>query len=270
MESSRDAIWKRRGLHDRALLRLFEGKTREAVEMLDEAIRAYDERGRSKESSIYSYTAHVLLEKGMAGPALEKARLNQRERNGEYAEREGLFFEALAQARLGRMEAALQTAEELLVKAESVPTEIGKRLYHHLQGELALARGDRRSGLEELEQAESMLSPRGLTYYGRRPQHIPIWFSLGRAYLETGQEDQAAPWFQRIIDSTTERVWWPIPYVRSFYFLGKIHENQGDMDKAHQHYRRFYEYWKDGDLDRERVEELRSKLEAGSLTRMKM
>jgi hypothetical protein len=64
MESSRDAVWKRRGLHDRALLRLFEGRTREAVELLDEAIRAYDERGRSKQSSINSYTAHILLEKG--------------------------------------------------------------------------------------------------------------------------------------------------------------------------------------------------------------
>jgi hypothetical protein len=27
-----------------------------------------------------------------------------------------------------------------------------------------------------------------------------------------------------------------------------------------EHYRRFYEYWKDGNMDRERVEEVREKL----------
>jgi hypothetical protein len=31
------------------------------------------------------------------------------------------------------------------------------------------------------------------------------------------------------------------------------------MAKAREYYRRFYEYWKDGDLDRERVEEAQSK-----------
>ncbi len=92
-------------------------------------------------------------------------------------------------------------------------------------------------------------------------QHVPIWYSLAPAYLESGDEEQAAEWFQRIVESTIEHVWWPIQYVRSFYFLGKIHENRGEMDKAREYYRRFYEYWKDGDMDRERVEEARKKLE---------
>ncbi len=57
------------------------------------------------------------------------------------------------------------------------------------------------------------------------------------------------------------RVRWPIPYVRSFYFPGKIHENRSDMEKAHEYYIRFYEYWKDGDMDRELVAEAKSKLD---------
>ncbi len=67
-------------------------------------------------------------------------------------------------------------------------------------------------------------------------------------------------WFERIIESTTERFWSPLPYVRSFYFLGTIHENRGDMGRAREYYRRFHEYWKDGDMDRERVEEAKRKL----------
>ncbi len=79
------------------------------------------------------------------------------------------------------------------------------------------------------------------------------------AYLESGDHQEAASWFQRVAESGYEHIYSPIPYVRSFYFLGKIHENRGDMDKARECYRRFIEYWKDGDIDRERVEEAKRK-----------
>ena len=35
----------------------------------------------------------------------------------------------------------------------------------------------------------------------------------------------------------------------------KIHEKRGDTDEARAYYQRFVDYWKDGDMDRERVEE---------------
>jgi hypothetical protein len=56
-------------------------------------------------------------------------------------------------------------------------------------------------------------------------------------------------------------MWWPVPYVRSFYFLGKIYEKRGEMEKSRQYHKRFYEYWKDGDIDRERVAEAKSKMD---------
>ncbi len=64
---------------------------------------------------------------------------------------------------------------------------------------------------------------------------------------------------RRVAESTNEHVGWPIPYVRSFYYLGKIHESRGEMEKARESYRRFYEFWKDGDLNREKVEEARGR-----------
>ncbi len=73
------------------------------------------------------------------------------------------------------------------------------------------------------------------------------------------QEDEAVKSFERVAESTNEHTRSPVPYVRSFYFLGKIHENRGDMEKAREYYRRFYEFWKDGDLDRERLDEARGK-----------
>jgi len=206
-----------------------------------------------------SFAAYVLLEKGLPMEALEQARLARRDGEGDIAEWEGLFVAALAQARLGRWPEAEKTAEELRQKAESLPTEKVKRRYHHLLGDLALARGDTAHAIEELERARALLPLRGFPGPAGSPQHAPIWFSLALAYLGAGRDQEAATSFSRLVESTTERLDWPMQYVRSLYFLGKIHEKRGEMEKARTYYRRFVEFWKEGDLDRERVGEARGK-----------
>ena len=64
--------------------------------------------------------------------------------------------------------------------------------------------------------------------------------------------------------SGSEHAGYPIQYRRSFYFLGTLHEKRGDMAKARDAYRRFVRYWKDGNLDRERVAEAERKLQGQS------
>jgi hypothetical protein len=63
-----------------------------------------------------------------------------------------------------------------------------------------------------------------------------------------------------VTSSGSEHARYPVQFVRSFYFLGTLHEKRGDMAKARDAYRRFVRYWKDGDLDRERVAEAERKL----------
>ena len=90
------------------------------------------------------------------------------------------------------------------------------------------------TALAELTEAQSMLPALGdWPSRASLPQHVPIWYSLASAYLSADDDDQAVAWLRRITESTTEHIYWPIPYVRSFYFPGKIHENRGEMDKAH-------------------------------------
>ena len=154
-------------------------------------------------------------------------------------------------------------AEELRRRTESLPTERETRRYYHLKGELALLRGDFQGALSKLEQAQSMLPARGCArnYRPMIPQHVPVWYALATASLATGDQERAFRWFERIAESTTERLDWPIPYVRSFYFLGKIHEGRGEKEKARKYFQRFVDYWRDGDIDREKVEEALSKIE---------
>lgn len=46
----------------------------------------------------------------------------------------------------------------------------------------------------------------------------------------------------------------------TFIVLGVIRETQGDLAGARDKYRRFVEYWRDGDLDRDRIAEARRKI----------
>ena len=237
MGTSSNPTWKTRSQRLLARIELFHGRTNAALE-------SFGSNGQ----------AHVLLAKGEAAPALEKARKIQVEDRGQESEWEGIFLESLALGRLGRKDEAERAAAKLLERTAQIPTEKEKRRHHHLLGELALLRGDTATAIRELEQAQSMLLPRGFP-----GEQVPIWFALASAYLSAGERDKALSWFERVEVSTNEHLSWPIPYVRSFYYLGNIHESRGEMEKARESYRRFYDYWKDGDLDRDKVEEARRK-----------
>jgi pentatricopeptide repeat protein len=209
--------------------------------------------------------SHVLLEKSQISEASNHAKLSQEHGKGNPPEWEGLFLEALSLAKQGRLEDASKTATKLLQRTEPIPSQKEKRRHLHLTGDLALIQNHLKEAIGKLEHAESMLPSRGrhgFVNWSRigPPPHVPIWYSLASACLAAGDDEKAAEMFQRIIECGVERVEWPIPYVRSFYFLGKIHENRGEIEKAREYYRRFYGYWKDGDMDRERVEETLNKI----------
>jgi tetratricopeptide (TPR) repeat protein len=257
--ASQDPVLRLCGSIILALTHFFHGHTEEGLKGLEQAIH---DAGEPDSIKTHIYAAHVLLEKGLSAQALEHAQAARREGKGDLAEWQGLFFSALAHAKRGEWAEAEETAEELRRKTEPLPTDKEKRRYHHLRGEIALLRGDCQGALADLEHAQSMLPSRGCTqnYRSMMAQHVPIWYALASASLATGDEDSALSWFRRITASTTERLEWPIPYVRSFYFLGTIYERRDEMDKAREYYGRFYEYWKDGDMDRERVNEAKGKM----------
>jgi tetratricopeptide (TPR) repeat protein len=267
MAASTDNFMRWSGFLFQAMTHLYGGRSVEALNLIEQANRESSSPGLHTADS-RSLAAYILLEKLRVTAALEQAQEAQREGKGHRSEWNGLFLAALAQARLGRWDEAEKTAKELRRKADSLATERVKTLYHHLEGELALDRGDVARALHELEQARLMLPVRGFPGPPTEsppgshiPLHVPIWFSMATACWANGEVEKAANWFQQITESSGEHINWPIPYVRSFYFLGKLYENRGEMDQARGYYRRFYEYWKDGDMDRERVGEALSKLQ---------
>jgi hypothetical protein len=88
----------------------------------------------------------------------------------------------------------------------------------------------------------------------RQPRTIAEYAS-GRAKLGLGDVSGAAAHFQFIVDGGYWRLFTPFEYVRSHYYLGQIAERTGDRAKAREHYSRFLSYWRDGDIDRDKVAE---------------
>ena len=85
-------------------------------------------------------------------------------------------------------------------------------------------------------------------------------FDLGSAYLDSGNDTEAAARFDRIVKGGTQRTNNPIEFVRSLYFLGQISERKSERDKARDYYRRFVQYRGDGEMDRDRVADARKKM----------
>jgi serine/threonine protein kinase/tetratricopeptide (TPR) repeat protein len=257
--------WSWFGWINHSLISLYQGKSGDAIEFLANATKAVEGQSGRISGLSRCLSAHVLLETESFGEALEEAAQAQNDAEGNLGEWMGLFLQSLAEANLGHIKRARDTAAKLLERTKSIPTQREARRHIHILGELARISGEHTDALEKLREAEAMLPENGFgglpgnERTGPQP-YVPIWYSLALAYLEAGDQNHAAGWFEHIAEATVERVEWPIYYVRSFYFLGKIYENRGEMDKTHEYYRRFYEYWGDGDMDRERMEESKSKL----------
>lgn len=249
MQDSDDASWRNRGALALAQVRLFQGRSQDALGLLLQ---------ESVSPRMQSYASHVQIEAGLASEALARLESTPSRQRGGRDECEHLFYTGLAQARLGRFEAAAATLTTLRALAESLPTEREKRRYHHLAGEIARERQDYTEAIGELGVAADMLPARGIIDSPPQndPQHLPIWFALARAHLENGDDANARPWLERITSSEIEHVWWPIFYVRSFRLLGDIYERAGNSAEARRYYRRFLGYWKDGDLDTERLQSI--------------
>jgi tetratricopeptide (TPR) repeat protein len=153
IEASVDPTWKWRGALRLAVARIYRG-------FLDEALTSVQRGASVSEESnplAHIHVAYMLLEEGRGAQAIEQAQTAQEERRGHTPEWEGLFYEALARAKLGRLEDAEAVAEKLRQRTALLPTEKEKRRHLHLLGELALIRGDSKSVIEKLDMAQSML-----------------------------------------------------------------------------------------------------------------
>jgi TolB-like protein/tetratricopeptide (TPR) repeat protein len=236
---------------------LYRGRSREALKFLATGVASQGAGGSNESAGARARAAWLLLARQQPAEALAEATRGLAEARGRGARFELLGIAAAAAAQQGRGAEAAKSLDALTQSANALPGSDREKIRVHLTaGLMALAAKDTLSAVRELGQAESKLPAGGFGTLGPADQRRPIiWFALGTAYLAAGQDADAKARFERIIARDYERLYRPVEFVRSFYYLGQIAERQGDAVKARQHYARFAKYWKDGDLDRPQVEE---------------
>jgi tetratricopeptide (TPR) repeat protein len=240
-----------------AELNICRGRSREAFELLHQAIR---HPASSPEDRAYMQVRQVtlLLRQGRAPAALAQASLGASDAQNSPEELTAAALEAIAQAWTGRQADADKTVARLESRAKLLPGPRGERLIRWARGEIARARADRRTAAAELTKAQSMLPVHGPPL-GPPTLHPTLWFAAATANLEAGQDDEAAKLFERL-QSSYERTFDLDAYARSFYLLGQIYERRNDATRAREQYARFLDLWRDGDMERGWVADARKKV----------
>jgi tetratricopeptide (TPR) repeat protein/TolB-like protein/predicted Ser/Thr protein kinase len=256
--ASSDEPRKGLGAASQYMLSLFHGRSAEALTWAERASSAFKVPG-GQSSQGHRLAATALLARGQTALAAAASAKAVADAKGTNAEPAALVIHAWTLAAAGRHTDADAAIATLAAGVDPVSVSRDQRNVAWARGLAALARGDSAAAITALQEAQAALSLRGGNISFATP-HVLIWSSLGRALFESGRAGDALPWFQKVAGSGYEHAREPIEFVRSFYFLGRIYEQQGDITKAREAYRRFVGYWKDGDLDRDRIAEAQRKI----------
>jgi len=164
---------------------------------------------------------------------------------------DSLSTRALALAARSGVAAAQETVDQLwgTVDALGLPARIVAREERRFRGQLAFYAGDWQRAVTSFEEALELMPPYPLRGDSNRPQ---VEYQLGVARFELGDLGAAEQHLQAGLDMPGH-VYGPISAVRSHWYLAKIYEARGDTAGAREHYRRFVDYWGDGDIDQQRV-----------------
>jgi tetratricopeptide (TPR) repeat protein/TolB-like protein len=163
---------------------------------------------------------------------------------------------AVAQARAGRSVAARTAAQQHERLTAQFPNPWARRREHLVAAELALSQGEIDEAIDRLRQAHALLPPG--PDFPPFDDFVGYTFALAEAEFGAGNLLQAGELFRAVVESETKRLLRPYKYVRSFYYLGKVAEQDGDDAAARRWYQRFLDHWGDGEIDRDRVAEARA------------
>jgi tetratricopeptide (TPR) repeat protein len=212
---------------------------------------------RAWESAGHITLASICYASGNPEEALEEceqALVIARETDFLYVERFSLHLKGLSLLEMSSIAEAQRTADELKILIEGGLNEKIIRLYHHLAGCIELKKKNFPQAIEQFQKALSLES------FG--PASKPAGFvdSLATAYFESGDLEKAKEEYERITRLTGGRRGRGVIYARSFYMLGKIHEQQGDRAKAIEHYEKFLSLWRNADPGIAEVDDAKKRL----------
>ena len=252
LEDLHDARPRYQAAVNRARGLLLRGQAESALDALRRAGEVTGWQPRAK-----LRVAEVLLYLGRPEEALVTALDTSADAEGRWRGLRAEFVAALAEEALGRSADADQRWTKLEAEASN---RVERRQVHHLAGLLAAARGDLPKAVSQLQKAADLLSKRGVAFGSVEPQHVAIWLDCGRAAMKSGDLEAAKAWLQAAADAGTERLFQPVAWGRSLFWLGEVHFQLGETDEARRRFQDFENLWNRTDLDPDLLKAARERL----------
>lgn len=230
------------------LASLYQGRTRDAIALLN---RLIEENGAGAEAAaIRTSVAEILNARGERAAALREA-----ERAAKGSGNGLSIVEAFFQGTVARSPAMRAEYQRL---ADVLPFGSDKVLPFLADAVVAIEDRQYQKALDLVQRVMPELSPGpiapGALVPVRQPRTVAEYVQ-GRARLGLGDAAGARRHFETVVNGGYWRLFTPIEYVRSHYYLAQALERSGDYAGALDYYRRFLSYWKDGDIDRDNVAE---------------
>ncbi len=167
-------------------------------------------------------------------------------------QRRVLNTKSLAYLEMKRTAEAQRTAEELREIIEQGINQNHIRLYYHLKGRIELANNNYAKAIEFFKQGLPFVVPTS-------DVRLIYADSLGLAYYKSEEFEKAREEYEGMASPRIDRWYYGDIYVKSFYMLGKIYEQQGNTTKAIENYEKFLDLWKDADPGIAEVQDARKR-----------
>jgi tetratricopeptide (TPR) repeat protein len=235
-----------------------QGKFKEAESQILQGIDLVEKRGTSNRVGYkrLAYLHLTLRNTEKALEAFEKAwDIGEKDPRRDYKIPD-LMLKGWIFTEMGRLDGAQLAAEEIkdLVASSLYKKEI--RNYYILLGMIELKNKNYPDAVDHFKKAISYLNYQN--FWGG--DHAFYIYYLALAYYESGALDKARDEFEEITTLTVGRMSYGDIYAKSFYMLGKIHEQQGKTAKAIENYEKFLSLWKDADPGLPEVDDAKKRL----------
>jgi len=241
-------------------LHLLQGRFMECGAEIDRALRFAKESGQKyRESDAYLFQSYFLLQNGYPAEALyaaTQAQATAKEVDSKDNQKLALQFKSVANLRMGKLGEAERAAGELRALVERTGTRPHMRHYYRVRGVAAAAQGDTAEAIEVLNDALNLLPRQKYV----SDNHALYFSTLASLYLEAGELDKALDMCERIQGLTTGRIRYGDLYARSFYQLGRIFQQKGDMRQAHRFYQDFLSLWEKADPGTTEIEDAKRQI----------
>jgi serine/threonine protein kinase/Flp pilus assembly protein TadD len=204
-----------------------------------------------------TYVYYRTMDLEMALNEIEKARYLAVETENLSSQRMALALKGIFYVHRDLADQAQKTVNQLDTLIQEGSNKKAIRLSYLLQGEIEKKKGNFSAAIELLGKAITLLPyENDLTV-----DNHPIFFeSLAETYYISGNLEKALETYEKITLLTVSRAKQGDIYVKSFYMLGKINEEQGNTANAIEHYEKFLDLWKNADPGIIEVEDAKKRL----------